>query len=507
MTTGSQQMVQAAAHVPQLVRIARGTALFAAGTVFGLGLNYVYGIVLARLLGADDFGLYSLGLALFNVLTVIAIAGLDNAALKFVADTKAQGNSNQINGVVRAALLLSLAFGGIAALLLVFTAHGVAHTVFAKDALEPVLWWFAIGIPAFSVSAVMIAVLQANQDVVWRTSIKYLMEPIVKAVLTLILVWVGWGLEGAIIASVAALVGSVMLSLIPLRPFLRRSVSGGGVRGHAGAILSFSSPLLLALLAASVANRTDLLLLGYWWPSSDVGIYAAAFQTATVLTVILGCLESIATPYLSESVAASDWKHTNILYGTVVRWSCVCALPLCLIMLLFPAQILSIFGPTFQAGAGCLIILACGHLINAVTACANNALLWAGHSRRVMWNYLIVAAAQIAADLALIPRYGMVGAACGAFFGLLLMNWLRTWQASHLIGIHPFPATLTKPLAAGAAGVVFLLGVRWLLPQAGPFPQVMLLLGSYVGVLLLLGLEQDDLRVCRQLPLIGGVVR
>ena len=265
--------------------------------------------------------------------------------------------------------------------------------------------------------------------------------------------------------------------------------------------------LLLALLAASVANRTDLLLLGYWWPSSDVGIYAAAFQTATVLTVILGCLESIATPYLSESVAASDWKHTNILYGTVVRWSCVCALPLCLIMLLFPAQILSIFGPTFQAGAGCLIILACGHLINAVTACANNALLWAGHSRRVMWNYLIVAAAQIAADLALIPRYGMVGAACGAFFGLLLMNWLRTWQASHLIGIHPFPATLTKPLAAGAAGVVFLLGVRWLLPQAGPFPQVMLLLGSYVGVLLLLGLEQDDLRVCRQLPLIGGVVR
>ena len=111
VTTGSQQMVQAAAHVPQLVRIARGTALFAAGTVFGLGLNYVYGIVLARLLGADDFGLYSLGLALFNVLTVIAIAGLDNAALKFVADTKAQGNSNQINGVVRAALLLSLAFG------------------------------------------------------------------------------------------------------------------------------------------------------------------------------------------------------------------------------------------------------------------------------------------------------------------------------------------------------------------------------------------------------------
>ncbi len=494
-------------HMPDLDRIAKGTALFASGTVFGLGLNYLYGILLARLLGADEFGLFSLGLALFNILTVLAIAGVDNAALKFVADQKAQGSHDRISGVVRAALLLSLGFGLGAACCLALSIPALTRTIFVKDGLEPVLWWFAAGIPIFTVSAVAIAVLQALQDVAWRTAIKYVAEPILKAGVTLLLVWFGWGVGGAVAASVAALGGSVLLSLIPLRRLIRRTPPAGHARQQAGAILSFSSPLIVALLAASVANRADLLLLGYWWSASDVGVYAAALQTATGLTMILGCVESIATPYLSERVAAADWCQADLLYGTVVRWSAVFALPVCVMMLLFPDRILSMFGERFEAGTGCLAILAVGHLVNAVTACANNLLLWAGQARRVMWNFLLVALVQVLACLALVPRFGAMGAAWGAVIGLLLMNGLRTWQAARLVGIRPFPPALAKPAGAAFAAGALVLALRWSVPHVGAIAQVALCLGSYVAGLLVLGLEQEDVNVCRRLPLIGGVVR
>ena len=68
----------------QLVRVARGGVLIFISMFFGLGLNYIYSICLARMFDAEVFGLYTLGLAAFSVLSVVSVAGLDRAILRFI---------------------------------------------------------------------------------------------------------------------------------------------------------------------------------------------------------------------------------------------------------------------------------------------------------------------------------------------------------------------------------------------------------------------------------------
>ena len=55
-------------------------------SVFGNGVNYLFMMFLARQLGMEDFGIYALGLTIFNALLLVAIAGIHTGTIKFESD-------------------------------------------------------------------------------------------------------------------------------------------------------------------------------------------------------------------------------------------------------------------------------------------------------------------------------------------------------------------------------------------------------------------------------------
>ena len=340
-----------------LGRIASGSALLFVVTFLGLGLNYVYAIALARLLGPEQFGLYAIGLGCFNLLSVIALAGLDTAVLRFVPPLRAQSDAAGIGGIIRAALVLSSGLGVLFAAALLLSSDTIANRFFHNAEASNVLKLFALSIPLFLVSTVALAALQALREVRWRTSVKYLCEPVVKFAVTLTLIWVGWGLMSALVALPVALALTAVLALLPLRQLLsngNKSLFAGMAYGN---VLKYSLPLFGGLVFNGLATRSDVLFLGYWSRGGQVGIYSAAFQTSAIMAVVLGTLESIATPFLSESISKNDPSQIRSLTGTVLRWTVTGTLPLCIVMAVFAKDIMSLFGTRFESGAVCLRFL------------------------------------------------------------------------------------------------------------------------------------------------------
>jgi len=498
-STLMQQACTPAAQRYELVRIVNGTFLVFAATLFGLGLSYVYNIFLARFLGAEDYGLYALGLATFNVLSVISIAGLDTAMLKFVPMYVVAGDKMSIRRTIRIILGLSLAFSGLLSGALLLESNTVAVKIFQKPEMTHVFLILSLGIPAYAASSVLIGVLQAFQEVRWRTFVKYVSEPIAKVILTVVLLWAGWNLDAALVAFVAALVLSVALTFFPLRDLFRlRQVDGTPASISIGEVLAYSMPLLWALLVTSIAAKADVLLLGYWESASDVGIYSAAFQTSAIIILVLQSFESIANPLLSESIARNDQTQLDKLYKILLRWVLTFSLPIFLVMALLPQDILALFGKNFESGAVCLVILAVGQILNAGTGSANSILLLAGHTRVVMWNSLFAGVLQIGLSLVLIPRYGIVGAAAAASASLVLVNVIRVVEGFLLLDVQPYEWIAWKPIAAGigTSTVVWLLK-EWLLVR-----NLSLLICTiglfYFAFLVVLGLDSDDAAVLRE---------
>ncbi|NOS80349.1 MAG: flippase [Nitrospira sp.] len=475
-----------------LVRIAGGSALFFVGTFIGLGLNYAYTIMLARLLGPEQFGLYAIGLGCFNLLSVIALAGLDTAVLRFVPALRAQRDAAGIRGIIRVALVLSSGLGVLFAAVLLLSSDMLAEQFLHNPDASKVLQLFALSIPLLVVSTVTIAALQAFGEVRWRTFVKYLCEPIVKFAVTLGFIWIGWGLMSAVLALPIALLLTVGLALIPIRLFWLKAKDPIFPKKYYSEIVTYSLPLFGGIFLNSIATRSDVFFLGYWASVADVGIYSAAFQTAAIMALVLGTLESVATPFLSESISKNDRTDIRLLAGTVLRWTMMVTLPLCIVMTVFATDVMDLFGNEFASGWICLVILTVGQFANSATGCSNGMLLWSGHSKLVMWNSVVASGTQIALYLILIPSYGIVGAAIAASASLVLTTVLRIAQVHHVLNIWPYDFTIIKPLASGLLSLVLILMVRAILPATMAGVLVGLFAITYLALLLMFGLPDGD---------------
>ena len=94
-----------------------GTAVLEASAL-GDGLNYAFGIFLARQLGINDFGLHALRLTIFNTLGLLVLFGMDTGAVKFVSEQLERGD--HAKGIRTVGLVASIAVISIRLSLILF---------------------------------------------------------------------------------------------------------------------------------------------------------------------------------------------------------------------------------------------------------------------------------------------------------------------------------------------------------------------------------------------------
>jgi O-antigen/teichoic acid export membrane protein len=170
-------------------------------------------------------------------------------------------------------------------------------------------------------------------------------------------------------------------------------------------------------------------------------------------------------------------------------------------LLVFPRDLLALFGSEYTVGAVVTIILALGQLWNAGTGPCGALLNMSGHIRLNMVNNALTLALNIALNIALIPPFGIVGAAVAWSSSLATVNLARVVEVWYLYRIVPMNRSTGKvPIAAGAACAVAM-AIRVILH--GSVSELIVGVGSgavvYCLALWLLGLDADDLAGFRSL--------
>lgn len=471
---------------------AGGAMLF--GSTFGNGLNFVFGIFVARALGPNQFGLYALGLTIFNTLSLIVPLGLDTGVIKFVSQQRGVGEQDKARSTILQVVSMTLFSGLLSGLGLALFSGWLSTEIYKNAALIPVLLFFAAATPMFSMTTVLVSVIQAFHTARHTVLIKYLWEPIGRFIIAALLLWAGFGLNGVLAAWVFTLGISVMIALRSTSQIADISLQRipPWIPGNLQDIFAFCFPLIISTFFRVIAPRSDLLILGYWANSSDVGIYSAAFQTSAILSLILGSFSTSFAPMIGKALANEDWESVKELYQATCRWVFMFTLPLFICMVVFRQEILKVFGADFVAGADCLVILASGQLFNTLTGGANTILLMSGHSGKVMLNTIIIGLFLVAANWIIIPQFGIIGAAVSASIGLTVTNLVRAYQVWGLVKIQPFTTSLAKPLLAGVLAGGMAWAVRILFPALHFIFSFGVLGLSYLIFLFSLRFEETD---------------
>lgn len=469
-----------------------GAILFA--SLFGNGLNYAFGIFLARMLGPSQFGLYALGLTVFNVLSLIALLGMDTSSIKFVSEHLSHGQVGKARSTVVLSACITALCGLLAGLGLALVAEPLSIAIYQKPELITVLLLFAAAVPLASVTTVLISSLQAYQTIRVTVLIKYLWEPIGKFLLGGIVLWAGFGLAGVLVAIVITLFVSAVVTLRATHRVAKlvRSDFLLWQSEQVQPLLAYWRPLAVATIFDVLAPRSAILILGYWVSASEVGVYQAAFQTATILALVPAAFDIALMPMVARAWAQRDGQRLRQLYQTFPRLISILTIPCCLLLVIFSRETLALFGKDFSVGAASLVMLAVFQLFGHFAGPASSVLLMAGHSRLVMANTVVFGIVSIIANAIAIPIGGILGAAVVVSTSYFVLGLIRTAQVWRLHGIHPFSWSLAKPMIAGALTATALLGTK-IAVDALYYPVLVFLAGVlYLLLLYMLGFEEDD---------------
>lgn len=481
--------------IPEFPRVARGAGYNFFGALSRSLLGFVAVFVLARILSASEMGLFFLGLNILTFAAIIGIAGLDAGLRRFISIAHGHKDAAAAWSYFRTAVAIAVPINLFLAVILVAGAGYLGRMIFDKPELSSIIRTLTPYLIFHVAAEILLSVTQGYKHMKYWVLCLDVMNNAMRIVLVLLFAALGLTLYGAVAAYVISiLVASVLafryfLKVMPARP-------SANPEYRFRTVASFSLPVSLARLLNSGTGVIETIILGYFVIAEQVGIYTVALKIAAIGSIVLASLNTVFAPLISQLYAQQRMDELRDLYKSVTRWAFTLSLPVFMLMAWYSAPIAALFGQEYTAGAGAIVILCAGQLINAITGPSGNLLLMSGHSMTNLWINLAGVALTVVLSVILIPEHGVVGCAAAVASAVATMNIVRVVLAGAFIRMHPYDRAYWKPFAAAALSLMFL-GI-WGPDRGMVAGPLALLLAAGVGVIVYgavlfgLGLSQAD---------------
>ncbi len=419
----------------------QGAALSALAVRLGAaGLAYLLQIVLARSLGAAEYGTFSLVWNLVTIGGFLATLGFGQIAVRFMAQYQAEGRADLAHGFLRLGMATST-FGAT-----LFAALGFAFFPLAGPACGGIgcltLALALATLPFFALADFAEGVAR-SQGWTFRALVPpYLVRQGLLILLLLGLVTTGTGIEAgnAMMAAFAATALAAALQAALLAPAILRLFPAAPPRFALGEWRRAALPMLLSDLAVLARQNIDLILLALLAPPAMVGLYFAATRIASLFGLIEFALGAAFGHQFARQAGKSDPAAFEALYAETRRLTFWPGLLAAGALMLATPLILRLFGPDFAGATLPAQILIAAAALRLATGPAEDALAMAGHPGTVWRGQCAGALLTAWLCLLLAGPWQATGAALAAAAGsLLTTGWLALGLRRHL-GFLPFAA-------------------------------------------------------------------
>lgn len=224
---------------------------------------------------------------------------------------------------------------------------------------------------------------------------------------------------------------------------------------------TFGFPMVPAAISQWVLGLSDRYIIGFVRTAGEVGMYSVAYGLGDkLMSLITAPMLLTLTPVLVKTFEKHDQRLTQQVQTQFTRYYLMVTLPFLGGIAVVAQTFMRVFtGPQYREAYAILPIVAASVLLNGLAQIANGGIVLHKRTPILMGNTLIAAAAQVAANLALVPHFGYRVAAwttLGSFVLLLALAWVRSkpfmaWRIPWSDVARIFGATLIMALGVHAA--------------------------------------------------------
>jgi O-antigen/teichoic acid export membrane protein len=398
------------------------------------GTGLLNGVLLARMLGPEAFGVYSIAMAAVTFLGTLAALGLPPLVTREVAVYQAQENWPLLKGFFQTSqrwvliASLSLAAGAGAVVLLESAPFSLPVTG---------AWSVLLLIPLVALNQFRAAVLRGLHWVVIADVPDLLLRPGLLLVMLLGVYALATGIDAseALFLQVGAVLSAFVMGswlMQKVLPAQIQHVAGETVHGH---WLQASAVFLAIAVIGLLEAQLPLYVLGHLAGAEQAGLYQAANQIVSVVVMGLVAINMPLQPKLAAAWTRGDKCEAQKLVTQATRLGAATALASALLLIPFAASVLQVYGSTYGDAAAALQILVMGQFVNAAAGPCALVLAATGMQRFALYGMAAGLMVSAAALWLFVPEYQTRGAALAAVLGLLTWNGLSAYWAWRLVDI------------------------------------------------------------------------
>ena len=428
---------------PGLLRLANASVIYVVGNVLSRGLAFVLLPLYTRHLSPTDYGIVAVTLTIVSVLSVVLPLGLHGASARFYFATPDTAERRTTNGTIWMASIVS---AGALALLLDRFGSPLFEVLFPAVSFDP---YVRLGIWAAFLSViglVPLSILQAQERPQAYVLLSLFSSVATAATIVVLVVWRNEGaygyLRGAVLGGLVAAGPIVVLTARTVSRRMRLQVLL--------AALAYGVPLVPHALAGWALELSDRAILARFVRLEEVGVYALGYQLGAAVGIVGSAFNSAWVPIFFGGLSRDDpaaerelarlatYFIAAIFFG-YLAWALLCQ---------------QVIGWALAPGYGeayritRLVVIA--YALNALYILPVNVLFW----KRTTWQIPLITGAagavNVALNLILIPRFGVIAAAWNTIAGYLVLV-VMAWFLAQRERRFPFEYGRLARIAAVAA--------------------------------------------------------
>jgi O-antigen/teichoic acid export membrane protein len=475
----------------------RGSVVLLGGRVLSLGAGLVTTSLVVRTLSKADFDDFAVALLVASLVQSVLALGFDRTDTRFLALYDERRDPGRVVGtVVTELLVVALTGTVILAALASLSLGGVVY----PDVPPVVFLALLCTAPLMASDSLVLNVFAVFAKPTAVFARRYVLDPAMRLTVVVTLLLVGMRVERLAVGYLlAGLVGSSLYGVLLVR-LLRRVVAASGAPYRFSwpgrVVFSAAIPLMSAAVMYSATTALPGLALKQLGALGDVAELRAVQPLAVISVLVPTVFGTLFIPRAARLVAREEHGALRRHYWTTAVWVGVLSFPLAAIMIAFARPVTVAYaGQRYADAAVPLAVMSLGFFVNASLGLNSSVLQVAGRLRAVTLPNLVGLLIAGGAAVALIPRWGVSGAAVAVASAVVVPQLLKQW-ALRAIGIG---ATQAAAVRMWIASAVLLAGCAALDRLLHPNLLVAVLLAG-AAALVLLGLMRHDLRLDEVLP-------
>ncbi len=406
--------------------------------VASAGLAFLMQVLLARWMGAHEFGIFAYVWVWVIVLGTLTPLGLNAAVLRFVPQYREQGDAEKLRGFLFAGRWVSFIAGSVVAVCgaaFLYVAGGVVDEIY----LVPFYLAF-VCLPLFSLTDFQEGIGRACSWIDLALAPPYILRPVLLLFFMMSAIYAGaapdvkTALWSAIGASWIVAAAQFLLLRQRLRP-----VAGKGARRYDFPLwLKVSLPLLLVEGFSLLLFNTDIMVMSHYLGPAQLAHYFAAVKVTGLIGFVYYAVVAASAQRFAQYDAAKDQRQLQLLVKQAARWTFWPSLIAAIVILALGWPLLWLFGHDFTAAWPVMFILTAGLLARAFVGPLDYVLNMLGEQNISAAILGAAAMVNLGLNIMLIPQFGLMGAASATAISFVMVSVLLSIAAHRRLGLGVF---------------------------------------------------------------------